>query len=379
MFSSWQVRCGIADYTSNLVEALQTLGNTKVTIIPFDRQTHPALDYARWGQAMNEGDVAHLQHEYTFFGYLLPWRNHFNIFASQIRHPFIITKHVSFDGPLGLAGRGPSHLLRQIKWAMYNRWLGPYATYLNRNTFDIADQIIVLSNRLKQQLVERGIHEAKIHVIPAGVPTVLPAIGDNRLRHDWNWQTKRVIAQFGFITPAKGHLIALDALAHLPDEYVLLIAGGLRRERDRLALDAIQRRITELRLESRVRITGYLNATDIPALIGVSDILVFPYTHADSSYSIVTSLAYQSAPVIASDIYAHRELAEWCQGIELFRNNDSADLTHKIQKIFHEQDRRETMRRRIAQFVHDFSWHTIANKTLGVYEHALETHQMRQH
>ncbi len=372
MFSSWQVRCGIADYTSHLIDALRTVDDTQVNLVPFDRQTHPRADYVQWGRAMNTGTLAHIQHEYTFFGYLFPWQNHFGAFVSQIKHPIVITKHVSFDGPLLLSGRGANHLLRQMKWAMYNRWLGPYATRLNRDTFDLAQQIIVLSARLKEQLIERGIRDSKIHVIPPGVPVVPRTVNGDHLRKAWNWQTKHIITQFGFIAPAKGHRIALDALAQLPSDYVLLIAGGLRRENDHDALRDIQHRILELRLEERVRITGYLDEANVSAHLNASDILIFPYSHADFSYSVLTGLAFQAAPVIASDIDAHRELAGSCPALALFRSGDPADLAGKIQDILHDPERRETMRRQVAQFSRDMSWQSIARKTLQVYHHALE-------
>ncbi len=74
MFTSWQVRCGIANYASLLVDALNKLDDTQVTVVPFDRQAHPRSDYEAWGRQLNAADVAHIQHEYTFFGYLAPWK-----------------------------------------------------------------------------------------------------------------------------------------------------------------------------------------------------------------------------------------------------------------------------------------------------------------
>lgn len=373
MFSSWQVRCGIADYASHLIDALREIGGVQVSVVPFDRQTHPRTDYTRWGEMMNAGDVAHIQHEYAFFQYLLPWRNHFPAFVSRIRKPIVITKHVSFDGPLRTTERGWRRLVRQIKWALYNRWLGPYATYLNKDTFDVADQIIVLSARLKEQLVERDVRADKINVVPPGVPDVPSATGGEQLRAAWGWTDKHIICQFGFITPSKGHTVALEALAQLPDTHVLLIAGGLRREADRPALQAIEHQMARLQLEDRVRITGYLDRADVSAHIGASDILIYPYTHADSSYSLMTGLAYQTAPIIASDVYAHRELAQDCRGVALFRNGDPADLAHQIRLILKDTDLRTSMQTAISQFVQDHSWRAVADRTLEVYRKALST------
>ena len=377
MFTSWQVRCGIASYASHLVQALNKTEDTHVTVTPFDRLAHPRQDYVAWGRQLNSGDVAHIQHEYAFFGYLLPWRNYYNPLVSQIHRPLVITRHVSFDGPLILPGHGLTHWIRQFKWSLYNHWLGPYATYLNKQTFDIAQQIIVLSQRLKDHLVTRGVRDEKIHVIPAGVPIVPPASGGETVLAEHAWQTprKKVIGIFGYITPAKGHLIALNALAQLPDDYVLLIGGGLRREADRSTLDALNRQIEELHLQSRVSVTGYLEEADIPRYIDACDVLVYPATHVDSSYSVVEGLAYHNAPIIVSDVYGHRELAERHAGVEMFQSGNALVLAQAIQKVTSQAELRNKLIREAQQYGHNFSWPAIAQQTREVYALALEIAQ----
>ena len=49
MFTSWQVRCGIADYASELVGGLRGLPETEVDVVAYDREVHPRADYVRWG------------------------------------------------------------------------------------------------------------------------------------------------------------------------------------------------------------------------------------------------------------------------------------------------------------------------------------------
>jgi glycosyltransferase involved in cell wall biosynthesis len=367
MFTSWHVRCGIADYAACLVEALRRVEGIEVSVVPFDRQRHPPTDYVRWGHVLNESDVAHIQHEYTFFGYLLPWRNRFHDLIRPVHCPLVITRHISFDGPYVPVEPEPMRSVRRIKWALYNRWLGPYATYLNRGTFDVADQIIVLNGHMKEQLVWRGVRPEKIHVIPPGVPDVPPATGGHRLRADWGWQDRRIVGQFGFIAAPKGHTLALEALARLPNDYVLLIAGGVRRAQDHAALEAIQRKIDQFNLHDRVRITGYVEQSDLPAHFDACDVLVYPNTRADFSYSVVVGLAYRSAPLIISDIPSHRELAEAGAGTLLFRNGDAEALADQIQAVMCHKELRAKALERAGAFLREHSWDTIAARTLEVY------------
>jgi glycosyltransferase involved in cell wall biosynthesis len=374
IFTSWQVRCGIADYTSHLVAALQQLPDTQITVVPFDRQTHPRADYVRWGRAMNDGEVAHVQHEDSFFGYRLPWRNQFGPFVAQIQRPLVITRHVTFDGPLLVPGHGPGHWLWRFKWSLYNKWLGPYATRLNKDTFDRADQIVVLSARLKEHLSARGVSAEKIHVIPAGVPQVSAPHGGEALRAVWGWQDKEVLGAFGYITPAKGHTLLLDALARLPERYVLLIAGGLRREADRAVLTELEHRIQYLDLQQRVRITGYLAETDVPQYIDACMALIYPATHVDSSYSLITGLAYQHAPLIASDTFGHREVAERQAGITLFRSGDAADLARIIQSVTIATERQRVLLEESRRYARDYAWPVIAQRTREIYMLAQEVY-----
>ncbi|BCX05911.1 MAG: hypothetical protein KatS3mg053_3849 [Candidatus Roseilinea sp.] len=369
MFTSWQVRCGIADYAAHLTGALNRLDDVCVTIVPFDWRPHPRGDYVRWGEQMNAGDVAHVQHEYSFFGYLLPWRNHFDAFARRIHKPLVITRHVSFDGPLAVPGRGVRHVAAQAKWSLYNRWLGPYARYLNKDIFDRAQQVIVLSARLKAHLVARGVSPDKIHVIPAGAPDVHPASPEaaRALRAAWGWEDAHVVCQFGYIAPPKGHMLALEALARLPDDYVLLIAGGVRLESQGWYLDALRRRIAQLGLDGRVRITGYLNEADVARHIAASDLLIYPNTHADFSYSVVTGLAHRTTPALASDVDSHREIAGYCDGLALFRSGDADHLAGQIRRIIGDPAERRRMLEAAEHFVRDYAWPEIAKRTREVY------------
>lgn len=377
MFSSWNVRCGIAEHAVQLVPALNSLPETHTRVVGFDRKPHPRADWERWGGEMNAGDVAHIQHEYSFFGYLLPWRNRFGALTAPIRRPMVITRHVTFDGPLALPGRGPRHWVHQFKWWLYQTGLGPYARYLNKDTFDVARQVIVLSARLKDHLVRRGVRADKVHVIPAGVPVVARAARDESLRAAWGWAGKKVICHFGFIAPPKGHLLALDALARLPEDYVYLIAGGPRLASHQAFVTEIERRAEALGLRGRVRVTGFLAEHDVPTTFAAADVLIYPNTHADFSYSVVVGLAHRAAPVLASDIPGHREIAGYCPGLSLFRAGDAADLADHIRALTGDPARVADLLTAMRRYADEWSWEAVARRTREVYALALESQASR--
>jgi glycosyltransferase involved in cell wall biosynthesis len=315
--------------------------------------------------------VAHIQHEYSFFGYLLPWRNHFEAFARPIRRPLVITRHVSFDGPLALAGHGWRTVLQQAKWALYNRWLGPYARYLNRGMFDRASHVIVLSRHLKDHLTARGYPADKISVIAPGIRAAQPAGGGPELRAAWGWADKTIIGMMGYITAAKGHDLALEALARLDPAYTLLIAGGVRRPSDEPLRAALERRTNELGLDGRVRMTGYLPADDVPAHLAACDVLIFPYTRVDTSYSLVTGLAAHAAPLLASDVAAHREVADASNAVALFASGDAEALAREIGALAGNPMRRTELLENARRYSRGHTWAAAAEQTRAVYAHVL--------
>jgi glycosyltransferase involved in cell wall biosynthesis len=383
MFSSWNIRCGIANYTSHLKEALESLElPIEVLIVPFDRKPHSREEYTQWGRQMNAGDVAHIQFDYSFFRYLLPWQNTFPAFVEQIKKPLIITRHVSFDGPLNLTRKDARALIHQAKWKLYQARVNPYATYLNKTMFDVADQMIVLSSHIRDQLIARGYDAGKINVLPPGVPPVkmAPPEAVRAARAKWDaegWAGKTVIGNFGYIGVTKGLPIIAQALAQLPENIVLLIGGGVREPEHQPALDGFMDEVRRLNLESRVKVTGYLDDDALAAQGSAVDLHVYAHTRAEFSYTVTTAMALKAAPIVASDIPAHDELARNGAGIRLFRNKDPNDLARVIRETLADTVGHQAMLQQFDAYIQNHSWKQIAYRTLNVYLKAIELHRRR--
>ncbi len=159
---------------------------------------------------------------------------------------------------------------------------------------------------------------------------------------------------------------------------MLLVAGGVRRAGDKVALDELQAAAAAGGLGHRVRITGFLADGEIPAHLGACDLLLYPATHADSSYSLVTGLAYGCAPVVASDIFGHREVAERGAGIALFPSGDAAALAALVQELLGSAARRSALLREAAAYAAGHTWSAIAAQTRQVYVFAWRDWQKKQ-
>jgi glycosyltransferase involved in cell wall biosynthesis len=237
--------------------------------------------------------------------------------------------------------------------------------------FDRAQHVIVLSEHLKGHLTARGYPANKISVIPPGIAAEAPASGGPALHASWGWADKHVIGIFGFIAAAKGHALALEALAQLGDEYVLLIAGGVRRPEDEPVRAELERQIDALGLRQRVRITGYLPAGEVAAHLSACHLLIYPYTRVDTSYSLAAGLAHRAAPLLASDVAAHREFAERSNAVALFRSGSAEALAQAITAVAQNPARRAELMANAEHYARAYDQTAAAKATRAVYTRVL--------
>ncbi|MBL8046191.1 MAG: glycosyltransferase [Anaerolineales bacterium] len=152
---------------------------------------------------------------------------------------------------------------------------------------------------------------------------------------------------------------------------MLLIAGGVRRPDDQLVLAKLQRQIAEQGLQARVRITGYLEENELSPNLNACDVLIYPNTHTDFSYSVYLGLAYQTAPVVLSDIESHRELTT--EGVvAFFSSNKSEALAQTIRNVVENPTWRTDLMEKAQTFVQQNTWASVARRTRDIYQHILQ-------
>ena len=102
---------------------------------------------------------------------------------------------------------------------------------------------------------------------------------------------------FGLIRPYKGLSVLLEAMALLPEEHMLVVAGECYGSWEPYA-----QTIRQLGLEERVMLhTSFVDDKDVPVYFSAADDVVLPYTQA--SQSGVTAVAlHHERRVIASEV-----------------------------------------------------------------------------
>lgn len=144
-----------------------------------------------------------------------------------------------------------------------------------------------------------------------------------------------VIGMFGYISAYKGHLDALDALKHLPQNYKLLIFGRQHPQTLQSSgqvdhyLDLLQTKIIKDKgIEGRVLFMGELNDNDFLDVVSSVDIVWLPYYENGQDGSGIASICLDlSGRVLCSSSFAFDELFKLIE----YKNVRRFDIGNKLE------------------------------------------------
>jgi glycosyltransferase involved in cell wall biosynthesis len=354
MLTSWDERCGIAEYSKGLVEAL--LASVAVEVVPASFKPAPRAVYAKMGQALNGSEVAHVQHSYAFFGGMRPRLAGFPDLLAAIRVPLVVTVH-----ELDRRATGAYHLPGPVELA-YKRWF-------NRHNL-LSPRIgawIVHAEPLAEALRALGVPADRVRLLPMPVPEQVPS-GHGPLpdaeaaRAALGLGGRRVLTILGFLARRKGYDVAIEALSRLGPEYALVCAG------DEHAADAtgtaawIRDLAQRAGVGERVIITGFVPGAEIPTIMAASDLILAPFTEMSGSASLHLALGYRK-PIIASDLPANRAL----DCVALFPTGNAAALADAIERLMADGSARVDLQARAAAYAHERGYAALAAATIKIY------------
>lgn len=180
-----------------------------------------------------------------------------------------------------------------------------YIEWLDKRSAKYADFFISNSEVIKQNNSRvLGISPDKIHVIPRGRDSSLfkaNKINVNLLKNRMGLEGKRILLNVGRLIESKGQDDLIKAFAEISKknaDVVLLIAGeGKFRQH-------LEERIQRLGLSEKVILLG--NRKDIPELLAISDLFVFP-TYLEGLPGSLIEAMMSGTPIICSDIPENKE------------------------------------------------------------------------
>ncbi|MBU1928478.1 MAG: glycosyltransferase family 4 protein [Candidatus Omnitrophota bacterium] len=363
---------GISDYSGYLSAGLKKY--VDLIYVGLDSYIADSDYYAGKAKEANNADICHVQFNYLYFNGSMLYNNRFFTFAKYLKVPLVMTIH-----EIGIEAKPlPLHITSRIKRELFNRTLffwNRLSLNNHKRMYNLSDRVLAHTRQQADLIIGLIGHKDKVAVMPHGIPYV--SDGDKCLPSDeakskFGINGKFVLTIFGFINNRKDYGTALDSLRELPDNVVLLIAGGRMTDKyDNLGYyDNLFKKISASQLGDRVKITGYLGLEDIPLVMAATDICLAPFKSVNGSGALSLYIGYNK-PIIASDIDSHQEINSRINCLELFRHEDYKDLLDKINRLMTDAGRIAKLIAGVKEYTNEFSYDKVAARTVELYNEVI--------
>lgn len=360
-------QCGIATFTTDLVEALSAeapdLNCWVVAIndkpegyaypekVRFEINQNTLTDYSVASEFLNisQVDIVCVQHEYGLFGG--PAGSHLLKLLGEIRMPVVTTLHTV------LRDSAPEY--REVMCKLS----------------DLSDKLIVMSRMAFDFLKDiYSVPEEKIAFIHHGIPD-MPFIDSSFYKDKFGVEGKKVLLTFGLLSPNKGIenvLQALPSVIRKHPDVTYIILGATHP--NILKAHGEEYRISLQQLVRRLNISGhvifqnrFVALKELCEFLGIADIYVTPYleeaqiTSGTLAYAMGTGKAVISTPYW----YATEMLAEGRGRIVPFNNPDA--MAEQIIDLLDNDVNRDAIRKKAYTFCREAIWKEVSRRYLEVF------------
>lgn len=338
-----KIACGIGLYTVDLGRALESLGCEV-----FLTNELADVDYL----VSVEPDAVVVQHEYSFF-----WDVSLEKLLRRLRRE----------------GRR-----RGFKtFVVVHGWNDVYEEQ-NEAIELLAENVVVHREDLKWRLVERGVDDRRVHVVPMGFR-----------RFDFPTEKKRkpkggrsaLIASFGFLEPYKNFVRLVEALRVLRDEHgynpTLVLCGF---SKGHVFAESYGQLVDRAARASRINVikVGHSQLLPLERIVNTlhsSDCVVLPYKEplSYSSSAALRDCISSLTPVVVPDIRFFADVpsiqeseAEGC----VFKVADSTPetLASGIAEVLENEALREKLIENAKKMIEKYSWERVAKKWIELLQ-----------
>ncbi len=304
---------------------------------------------------------------------LFAWRRLVRLFREQ--RPDIVHTH---SGKAGILGRLAAHraktpvIVHTIHGPSFGPFQGPLANGLflaaERRAGRVTDHFVAVADAMIRQYLAAGIGQPPQYTrIYSGfaLKPFLSAANDPSLRARWKIAPDDlVIGVIARLFKLKGHddlfAIAPELLRHHPRTKFLLVGDGAWRER-------LEKRARSMNLEDRFVFTGLVSPSDIPALLGIMDIVVHLSRREGLARALPQALA-AGRPVVAYDCDGANEVCIDNETGFLIKPGDLRTLVERLTRLGADAALRERMAGRGREFVRErFEVEDMVDRLYALY------------
>jgi glycosyltransferase involved in cell wall biosynthesis len=253
------------------------------------------------------------------------------------------------------------HLLPE-QHSLHTRW---YLRTLLPAMLRASDVVITVSESAKADILKfEKLNGDKVCVIPLGVEERFQPIRDecrlSMIRKKYGLE-RDFILFVGMIEPRKNLENLVDTFLRdsLPQTCDLVLAGSLG-----WGYSQLLGKIGTANDKGSIRMLGYVDDTDLPALYNAATAFVYPSFYEGFGLPILEAMAC-GTPVITSSVSSLPEVAG--DAALLVDPADAKALAFALRRIVKDSSLRQDLSRRGQQRSGLFTWQQSAEKTLAVY------------
>ncbi|MBN2142734.1 glycosyltransferase family 4 protein [Candidatus Woesearchaeota archaeon] len=237
---------------------------------------------------------------------------------------------------------------------------------MEREGMHAADLVIVVSNRIKNQLVHHyGVPEGKIRVVYNAAE---PA--DHNAYHDASKikETDKIVLFVGRVTLQKGPDYFVEAARKVLDydpnvKFILAGTGDM--------LPRMIERVAQLGMANKFIFPGFVSREEVSKLNKIADCFVMPSVSEPFGIVPLEAMA-QDTPAIISKQSGVSEVLNHVLKVDFW---DVNDIANKILAVLHYQALNHQLKQHGSLEVRSMTWDTPAHKCIEVYDELLRMKQ----
>jgi glycosyltransferase involved in cell wall biosynthesis len=271
--------------------------------------------------------------------------------------------------------RSPAHTfrIRRDLYGLYQWFFTALNGIWEKQSFDRAESIIAVSEKIAKEVMETGVAPEKIKVILNGVDTeeftpnkrdLLQGVLRNRESLELPADVPLALFVGDIQTNRKNLDTVLKALVEVPELHLAVVGSTEGSPYLELA--------NKLNLTSRVHFQGFRR--DVDAIMQAVDFLVFPSRYEPFGLVITEAMA-SGLPVITAQTVGAAELVKPECGIVLSDSEDVKALATALRDLGGDRTKRERMGKAARSIAERYSWTNTAQNYLNLFERAIESNQ----
>ena len=229
----------------------------------------------------------------------------------------------------------------------------------------MTDGIVVHGNNMKKIVVDSGVPEKKVWILPHG---------EFSFYRQWvnqNIKEAKSVLYFGSIRDYKGLRYLIEAapliISQAPDTRIVIAGEG---DLSKYGPYYTSQRYFDIH-------NRFIPDEEVAGFFQKASVIVLPYT--DGSQSGVIPIAYSfGKPVVVTNVGSIAESVDEGQTGFIVPPADSKALAGAIVKLINDDELRKRMgENALAKIENELSWSKIAAKTIAIYQEAINTHKSK--